>query len=44
VVADNAAAGESNTGNGAKAPGTGFGSQRSGAKGGSGIVILKYNT
>jgi hypothetical protein len=39
---DNAVAGVAFTGNGAKGPGTGFVSQRSGAKGGSGIVILKY--
>lgn len=39
---DNASAGATNTGNGAKAPGTPFGSQRSGAKGGSGIVVIKY--
>ena len=41
-TADNSAAGATNTGNGSKAPGTGYGSQRSGAKGGSGIVILKF--
>ncbi len=41
---DNAVAGTVNTGNGAKGPGTSYGSQRSGAKGGSGIVILKYYT
>jgi surface protein len=41
-AADNAAAGAVNTGNGAKAPGTPFASQRSGAKGGSGIVIIKF--
>lgn len=41
---EDAIAGEINTGNGAKGPGTNYGSQRSGAKGGSGIVILKYYT
>lgn len=41
-TADNAEAGANNTGNGASGPGTPFSSQRSGAKGGSGIVILKY--
>ncbi len=41
-VVDNAIAGTANTGNGASGPGTPFGSQRNGAKGGSGIVILKY--
>lgn len=39
---DNAEAGATNTGNGATGPGTPFSSQRSGAKGGSGIVIIKY--
>ena len=39
---DNAEAGTVNTGNGASGPGTGFGSQRNGAKGGSGIVIIKF--
>ena len=42
LVANNAIAGAANTGNGAKGPGTTYSSQRSGAKGGSGIVILKY--
>lgn len=41
-TADNAEPGASNTGNGANGAGTGFSSQRNGAKGGSGIVILKY--
>lgn len=41
---EDAIAGAVNTGNGAKGPGTSFSSQRSGAKGGSGIVILKYYT
>ena len=39
---NDADAGVSNTGNGASGPGTPFSSQRDGAKGGSGIVILKY--
>jgi hypothetical protein len=39
---DNAEAGTSNRGNGSSGPGTPFSSQRDGAKGGSGIVILKY--
>jgi hypothetical protein len=39
---DNAETGAVNTGNGANGAGTPFGSQRNGAKGGSGIVILKY--
>jgi len=42
-IADNAEAGTANTGNGASGPGTPFGSQRNGAKGGSGIVIIKYS-
>jgi hypothetical protein len=41
---ENAIAGQINTGNGAKGPGTTFGNQKNGAKGGSGIVILKYYT
>jgi hypothetical protein len=39
---DNAEAGASNRGNGANGPGTPFSSQRNGAKGGSGIVIIKF--
>jgi len=39
---DNAEAGGANTGNGANGPGTPFSSQRNGAKGGSGIVIIKF--
>lgn len=39
---DNAEAGTVNTGNGASGPGTPFSSQRNGAKGGSGIVIIKF--
>jgi hypothetical protein len=41
-TAVNAVAGQQNTGNGAAAPGTQFSSYRSGAQGGSGIIILKY--
>jgi hypothetical protein len=40
---NNAVAGSANTGNGASGPGTPFSSQKSGAKGGSGIVIIKYS-
>ena len=43
-TSENAIAGEVNTGNGAKGPGATFASQKNGAKGGSGIVILKYYT
>jgi hypothetical protein len=39
---DPAEPGANNTGNGANGPGIGFANQRNGAKGGSGIVILKY--
>ncbi len=39
---DNAEAGAINTGNGASGPGTPFSSQTNGAKGGSGIVIIKF--
>lgn len=41
-TAVNAVAGQPNTGKGAAAPGTPFSSYRSGAQGGSGIIILKY--
>ena len=41
-VINNAVAGDSNTGNGARAGGTQSSSSIVGAKGGSGIVILKY--
>jgi hypothetical protein len=39
---DIAQPGTANRGNGASGPGTGFASQRNGAKGGSGTVILRY--
>ena len=42
TTVDPAIAGAVNTGNGAKGPGTPFSSYRSGAQGGSGIVVLKY--
>jgi uncharacterized repeat protein (TIGR02543 family) len=42
TIGNTAVAGASNTGNGARGGGTGSFAQTNGAKGGSGIVILKY--